>query len=309
MRPREASRLGEPDTQPAATEVKQAPPPGNASDQTTADQESEPQSVEAIDASDKTEIEDAQQGSEEQPQVLTDVPAVVVEDADVRVRPGLPWPVVDRLSAGDEVVVLNVASGWFRISYGNDGEGWIRTPALDLGEIEVWQILNEPASAIVAEWQGEPYGVMGQSADGAEVRLLPVDDDLAEIVSAPIDEVTLLADDISVHDLPILIGDETVVFPGGDFRAGQGRVLPRANEWMWLPWGWLLAHNDTHIWQWRPDTDDLQLTSRPFGRAKLSPDGQIVAIVECAEREVPCTSIRDVLLLPLDGSPRPPYAD
>ncbi len=302
MRPREASRLGEPDTQPAATEVKQAPPPGNASDQTTADQESEPQSVEAIDASDKTEIEDAQQGSEEQPQVLTDVPAVVVEDADVRVRPGLPWPVVDRLSAGDEVVVLNVASGWFRISYGNDGEGWIRTPALDLGEIEVWQILNEPASAIVAEWQGEPYGVMGQSADGGEVRLLPVDDDLAEIVSAPIDEVTLLADDISVHDLPILIGDETVVFPGGDFSVGQGRILPKANEWMWLASGELLAHNDESIWSWDPATDEADVLPRPRGRAVLSPDGEHLAVVTCIEEPAGCERWKDTLIIPLDGS-------
>ena len=162
--------------------------------------------------------------------------------------------------------------------------------------------LSEPAPAIVAEWQGEQYGVMGQSADGAEIRLLPMEDELAEMVSAPIDEVTLLADDITVHDLPILIGDETVVFPGDDFRAGQGKILPEANEWMWLPWGWLLAHNDTHIWQWRPETDELQFTPRPPGPAKFSPDGQYLAVLQCVATESGCLEIGDLIILPLDGS-------
>ena len=71
---------------------------------------------------------------------------------------------MDRLSAGDVVAVLSAASGWFRISFGDEREGWIRTAALDVGEIDTWWILKEPAPAIVAEWQGEQHGVMGQSA-------------------------------------------------------------------------------------------------------------------------------------------------
>ncbi len=102
-----------------------------------------------------------------------------------------------------------------------------------------------------------------------------MDGELDEIVSAPIDEVTLLASDISVQDLPILIGDETVVFPGDDFSVGQGKILPKANEWMWLPWGWLLAHNDTHIWQWRPLARTSLSSRRPPGPAPgFSPDGR-----------------------------------
>ena len=256
---------------PDPTESESEPTPALADRQQLVQSEPEQQS----------EPIESQEESEAPPTNLTDVPATVIKDADVRVRPGLPWPVVDRLSAGEEVVVTNAASGWFRITYGNDHEGWIRMPALDIGEIEPWRILKEPAPAIVAEWQGEQYGVMGQSADGAEFRLMPMDDELAEIVSAPIGEVTLLADDITVHDLPILIGDETVVFPGDDFSVGQGRILPKANEWMWLASGELLAHNDESIWRWRPETDEIDFISRPHGRARLSPDGEHVAVVTC----------------------------
>ena len=64
-----------------------------------------------------------------------------------------------------------------------------------------------------------------------------MEDELAEMVSAPIVEVTLLASDISLHDLPIVIGDETVVFPGDDFRAGQGKILQRPTSGSGSPRG------------------------------------------------------------------------
>ncbi len=140
---------------------------------------------------------------------------------------------------------------------------------------------------------------MGQSADAAEVRLLG---ESGEIVSAPKGEVTLLAEDITLDDLPVLIGDETVVFPGDDFRAGQGKILPRADEWMWLPWGWLLAHNEEFIWQWRPETDELEFIRRPPGYAGFSPGGESLAILTCGGQES-CFPYLDVTILPLDGVP------
>ncbi|MXX31638.1 MAG: hypothetical protein F4Z51_05275 [Chloroflexi bacterium] len=144
---------------------------------------------------------------------------------------------------------------------------------------------------------------MGQSADGAEVRLLQVVDERPTVIGAPIDEVRLLDADVTLEELPILIADETVVFPGDDFRVGQGKILPKANEWMWLPWGWLLAHNDTHIWQWRPETDELEFIERPPGYAKLSPDGRYLAIADlCPLYWVECPATNNVLLVPLDGS-------
>ncbi|MCY4617515.1 MAG: hypothetical protein OXD50_03015 [Chloroflexi bacterium] len=173
---------------------------------------------------------------------------------------------------------------------------------LDLREVEERQVLEEAAPPLIAEWRGEEYGVMGQSADGTAVRLLKMENETSSIIGAPTDEVTLLGDDVTLRDLPILIGDETVVFPGDDFRVGQGKILPKANEWMWLPWGWLLAHNDTHIWQWRPKTDELEFIRRPPGFAKLSPRGESLAILTCGGEES-CFPYLDVTLLPLDGRP------
>ena len=251
------------------------------------------------DAIDEDDSADAQEPA---PQGATELPAAVVAtDADMRVRPGLPWRAIRRLAAGDEVEVLSRTGGWLRIRI-DDCEGWIRSPALDLGDVDENNILEEAPPPIIAEWQGVEYGVMGQSADAAEVRLLG---DSEEIVSAPKSEVTLLTSDITVEDLPVLIGDETVVFPGDDFRAGQGKILPRADEWMWLPWGWLLAHNDEYIWQWRPETDELEFIRRPEGFAKLSPDGRFLAIAECVlgVHGAQCPFNSDVLIMPLDGAP------
>ena len=301
-RPPEAGRSAESGTDARTDEVEKEPPPDDSSGDETAVQEPEREAGETSDAALEAEAEDAEPEPEEEPEDLTDVAAVVMKDADIRVRPGLSWSVIGRLSAGEEVAVLSAAGGWFRIGYGDDREGWIRTAALDLGEVDPWWILKEPAPGIVAEWQGEQYDVMGQSADGAEIRLLPMEDELAEMVSAPIDQVTLLADDITVHDLPILIGDETVVFPGDDFRVGQGKILPRADGWRWLSSGELLGYNEEHIWHWRPFTDELDLALRPAGHAKLSPDGRHLGIANCIASDRECSWFLDIILLPLDRS-------
>ncbi len=260
--------------------------------------ESESRATEGDGGSAVAEVEEDDEPAED----LTDLPGVVLADADVRVRPGLAWPMVDRVAAGEPVVVLHRGGGWYRISYGDGLAGWIRSTAVDLSGIDEWLVLRQAAPAILAEWRGDEYGVMGQSADGAEVRLLAVDDEWSEILGAPKDEVTLLAEDVTLEDLPILVGDETVVFPGDDFRVGQGRILPRSDQWMWLPWGWLLAHNDEYIWQWRPETDELEFIRRPPGYAEFSPDGRFLAIANLCPLWYNCIQDWDVTILPLDGS-------
>jgi len=232
---------------------------------------------------------------------------VVVVDIDVRIRPSERSPATGRLRAGHVVTVLRRSSGWTLIRYCRDRRGWVASQWLDHDGVQASHTEHETqqrAPQLVAQYRGEQYGVMGQSADGAAVRLLPPDDPSAEMVKAPIDGVALVAADLAPEDLPILIADETVVFPGGDFRAGQGRVLPPADEWMWLPWGWLLGHNDEHVWQWRPPTDELQLTPRPPGRAFLSLDGQHLAVARCAPESLDCYWMEDLTVVPLDGSPQ-----
>ena len=237
---------------------------------------------------------------DEPPQYLVDVPAKVALEADVRVRPGLVWQVVDRLAEGEPVLVRHRVGDWLRVRYGDDLEGWTLASALDLGETEWWEVLQRPALPLTAEWRGEYYGVVGRSADGAEVRLLGTD---GHVSSATVSEVALVDVDVTLQDLPVIVADETVVFSSDDIRVGEGKILPKANEWMWLPWGWLLAHNDEYIWQWRPETDELEFVRRPPGPARLSPSGRYLAIVEpCPDGPSACTGSHDVILLPLDGS-------
>lgn len=243
-------------------------------------------------------------GAPRTPAELTDVPASIRDQADVRLRPGLAWPIVDRLLDGDSVSVLDRAGTWFRVRARNGRTGWIRDGTLDLGEVEGSDIRRRSAPIIVAEWQGAQFSVMGQSADQTRVVLVAWDQEAGVIFNAPIDDVALIDADFPVHDLPIFIGGETVVYRGDDFGPGQGRLLPEANEWMWLPWGWLLAQNDEQIWLWRPEQDEVEFAPRPAGLAKFSPDGQFLAIVPGLTTQNPdCSAADDIVILPLDGSP------
>ena len=296
-------RSSESGAMPADEDERMETPPADASGEAEAGRGSVEQSGDsAVEDSVGVDAEEQEPEPDEPHRDLTELPGTVVEDADVRVRPGLAWGVIDRLESGASVVVLHRAGGWYRIRYEEELAGWVRTTMLDLDEVEAEQVLGVPAPRLVADWQGRKYGVMGQSADGTKVRLLKMETETSSIIAAPIDEVTLLADDVTLENLPILIGDETVVFPGDDFGVGQGRILPKANEWMWLPWGWLLAHNDEYIWQWRPETDELEFVARPPGRAWLSPDGQRLGIIECPVDQDLCYPIEDVLFLRLDGT-------
>ena len=301
-RPGDVDRAAESEAEPAAADEPEEAPPAEASSAEETAQVSEQPSPEAAPARTDDQAEEARPEPRQHPLDRTDVPAAVVQDADVRMRPGLAWPVMDRLESGASVAVLQHADGWYRIRFGGDLEGWIRTTMLDLGRVGQRQVLEKPAPPLIAEWRGEEHGVMGLSADGAEVRLLKIEDETSIIIGAPIDEVNLPAGDVTLQDLPILIGDETVIFPGDDFRVGQGKILPRANEWMWLPWGWLLAHNDTHIWQWRPETDELEFIARPPGIAWLSPDGERLGIIRCPPEPDTCDGIDDVYFVHLNGS-------
>ena len=311
-RPREAGRLAESGTDARTNEVEKEPPPEDSTGDETAVQEPEREAGETPDATLDAEVEDAEPEPEdaepepeEAPEDLTGVPAVVMEDADVRLRPGLSWRVIDQLGAGEDVVAVGSAGDWIRISYRGDSEGWILTRALDLGGIYPWDLPEAYAPAITAIWRGVEYGVMGRSADDAEVRLLRLTDGPAKVLSAVIDEVSLQGDDIALDDLPILIliGGETVVFPGDDFSLGQGRILPSSDQLRWLDDGSLLAHNDTQVWRWNPEGDKIEFDSRPPGPAWFSPDGRRLVILTCAEERTSCRQVTDLTISPLDGSP------
>ncbi len=149
--------------------------------------------------------------------------------------PGLvcPGPRLTGCRWVEDVMVLHQPGGMFRISYGDDQQRWIRRTALDLGEGQRSQVLYQRPSPLVAEWHGEQYGVLGQSADGTEVRLLKLDEELAEILSARLDEVRLIEADFAPQHLPILIGDANGIFrrlePAADSEEiSQQYEVPRA---------------------------------------------------------------------------------
>lgn len=133
------------------------------------------------------------------------------------------------------MIVPHHAGGCYRISNPARREARISSDKVDPGEIERWQVQHQPAPPLIAEWRDGRYRVMGQSADGEEVRLPITEEEQPEIVGAAIDDVSLVEADVTLETLPILIGDESIIFPGVDFRGGQGKILPKANEWMWLP--------------------------------------------------------------------------
>jgi len=131
---------------------------------------------------------------------------VVVVDIDVRIRPSERSPATGRLRAGHVVTVLRRSSGWTLIRYCRDRRGWVASQWLDHDGVQASHTEHETqqrAPQLVAQYRGEQYGVMGQSADGAAVRLLPPDDPSAEMVKAPIDGVALVAADLAPEDLPI----------------------------------------------------------------------------------------------------------
>ncbi|MCY4617514.1 MAG: hypothetical protein OXD50_03010 [Chloroflexi bacterium] len=91
----------------AAFEIeREEAPPVAASDEARAAPESEQQSSDAV-VQDSVGVEAEEQEPAEPPQGLTELPGAVVEDTDIRVRPGLAWGAIDRLKAGASVVVLH----------------------------------------------------------------------------------------------------------------------------------------------------------------------------------------------------------
>ena len=233
------------------------------------------------------------------------VAAVISRETDVYLRPALGWPVVDQLEVGEAVVAQNGVLPWVRIQYREGRLGWVHQHVLEFSDDYMFPLLeirDQAAPTLFANWHGRRFDVLGRSADGRYAVLTGPALEQDDLTLARIDEVVLLDVGFSARQLPLVIGSETVAFPADRVTAGHGRTLPQANQWMWLPWGWLLAHNDDHIWLWRPETDTVEFTPRAPGPAMLSPDGQFIAIFRCNEAPIGCLRAQDVTILPLDGS-------
>ena len=226
-------------------------------------------------------------------------------NAVVRQRPGYGWPGVEVLPRGEEVVLVARTTEWALATFGERGHGWIPRSALHIVLWDEWNSIPiAPPPTLIAAWQGIGYGVLGQSADGSRLALRELKQDAPQAVTyAPSDKSILLARNMRQSDLPIYVGQETVAFKADEINTLSGRVLPHADEWMWLPWNFLLGHNDTYVWEWRPETDELSFARRPIGDAFFSPDGRHLLVFRCSLREYgECVEYSDAVLVPLDGS-------
>ncbi|MCY3923018.1 MAG: SH3 domain-containing protein [Chloroflexi bacterium] len=291
--------VDQPEDEPEVEEVLDDPPP----DEPEEDPEEEEQASPT--ATDSWALQDLPPD-----EGLAEMDAVVVHQAGLRLRPGLAWPVVERLPPGASVRVRARVGiwnepGWLRISYGEEREGWVRAVAVDLSEAEILQLPERPAAKLAGTIQGQRVGVKGRRSDGVHMWSFEFSSHSPRFVQIARNTIDSLWDDVSFFDLPMVVGYErVVVFPSDQINIEKGRVLPHAWSWMWLPTGALRGYNGAGVWTWQPETGEVDLVAVPDGDGLLSPDGEWLAVFQwasdgsCDDPDFP----NDVILVPLDGS-------
>ena len=244
----------------------------------------------------------------------------------VRLRPGLDWPVVGRFARGDVVTAFGATSGpdpWLSVRLPGGGRGWLRLadagdlslPVSGLSRAAAPAILTAPPNGAGVRmrawpngveagwlWQGDrALAVMGRSLDDEWIAVRFYD----EVQWVPAAEFELLADSVSVADLPIFISRETTlapVEPGADL---QPAVLPRAADWAWTADGQIVGVGERAIWRYDPQSGALEMHPRPPGAATIAPDGEHVAVAECVDAWRECGKPHegpfDIVIVPSDG--------
>ena len=230
-RPGDVDRAAESEAEPAAADEPEDAPPAEASTAEETAQVSEQPSPEAAPARTDDQAEEARPEPRQHPLDRTDVPAAVVQDADVRMRPGLAWPVMDRLESGASVAVLQHADGWYRIRFGGDLEGWIRTTMLDLGRVEATAGAGKASASAdrgVARRGVRGDGAVGRRSGGpaAEDRGRNVDNHRRA------DQRSELCWPMTSHckTCRSSLATKRSSSPATTFRVGQGKILPRGER-------------------------------------------------------------------------------
>lgn len=241
---------------------------------------------------------------------LAEIAAVIARAADVRLRPGLAWSVVERLPVGEAIRVrarigIWNEPGWLRIGYGEAEEGWIRANTVDLSEAEMLELPERPARKLVGQISDRRVGVIGRHPNGA-VRGLEFSGQQPRRIQIPRNAIDMGWGDVSFLDLPVIVPTEDglVVFPSDQIRIREARILPGAGHWIWLPSGSLRGVQASQVWTWSPETNKTEYFSFPNGRGILAPDGEWLAVFQwasdgsCDDPDFP----NNVILVPLAGS-------
>lgn len=266
----------------------------------------------------------------------------LVLDAPVvaRLRPGLGWPVVRRLEAGDRVVLRWITPGpdpWLLVRLEGGAAGWLRlgdelallrktveglpvrrvSPILAAPAGEQVQLYARPAadgaSAPAQPWRGcEPASrycnrsVVGRSPDDRWVALYS-QWDTPNVLWASAEQIDLLDADLDVDDLPIFIGEFTALIPTGESDGRAPMYLPPALDMRWTADGSLVGIQEDAYWRYDAARGELELHPRPRGDATLSPDGRYLAVAVCGNGWGDCGLDSyipfDVLIMPTDGGP------
>lgn len=163
-----------------------------------------------------------------------------------------------------------------------------------------------------------PHGVIGRSADGTRLAVrMQRNWGAGEIIgnswlpNPPVIVWFRAADmflndpRLTVKDLPIFVGNDTVLLPTVRHSGIQARQLPPANEWKWRSDGLLVGIGDKQGWRYDPVADDLKSVERPAGFAVLAPDARHVAVAVCNNWNESCQSdghkVYDIVIVPTDG--------
>ena len=261
------------------------------------------------------------------------VRVVLREAAVVRLRPGLDWPAVAEVGAGDWATALAATPGdgaWLRVELASGATGWLpwadvagstprirSLPADEAGALRAW-----PRAAVleVFDWPGAPptrtlsradgpFGVFGRSADGKWAALASTATLSAAVVWARASEITLTANDVSIADLPIFLGRGVSVIPLGDPAGREARLAGPADEWIWTPAGAIHGFDAERVWRFNPTSGAMVSLARSPGAAAFSPDGEHLAVLSCDGDWFECLGPHDVTILPMDGGESVTFRD
>ncbi len=260
------------------------------------------------------------------------------ELVSVRQRPARDWRVVATLTPGESLVATAVTPGgdpWLQVRLADGAFGWLRLAEVDLSGGSVRRLPIRSAPPILAmpvlnardwptgsparypppRWSEWTIPVLGRSADSEWVAA-PAWDWEEYSRESPArreptvwlhrSEISLLAEDLEVEDLPVFVNGLTgglVVLPVDPDAKLDPVFVPAPDRWGRVGWRWT-AGGELLIWTgefgWEaltPDDGGRRRIARFRLRALIAPDGAHLAAVLRREN----ADVDDLLIAPVDG--------
>lgn len=231
------------------------------------------------------------------------VRVVVSEAAAVRLRPAPDWPAVAEVEAGRRLLATAVSGGrnaWLRVRLADGVEGWVDEASVGVSATARERLPVEWAPPITAAgpyWGAEfsawpsgpgvgyrvvggPWGVAGRSIDSEWVAVR-VPGLAPQVVWLQASEVELNTPDLSVADLPVFLGRETLVLPVGDPDGREARTIRPAVNWKWAADDVVLGWHSDELWTYDLGSAELEVRAAPATRGLPSPDGRWLAVEGC----------------------------